>query len=131
MKQHRDANGFTLIEIMVVLAIVAILATIAIPAFTGQMLKSHRAEAISTMQDQQLRLERWRVDHADFSGYSLPAGLSTTYYNFALTATTAAPNSYTLTATPRGNQANDTCGTLSIVNSVGTISRLPSNSSCW
>jgi type IV pilus assembly protein PilE len=131
MKQHGDAKGFTLIEIMVVLAIVAVLATIAIPAFTGQMRKSHRAEAISTMQDQQLRLERWRVDHADFSGYTVPAALNTNYYTFALTATTAAPNSYTLTGTPRGNQASDTCGTLSIVNAVGTISRTPASSSCW
>ena len=131
MKQQRDANGFTLIELMVVVAIVAILAAIAIPAFTGQMRKSHRAEAISSMQDQQLRLERWRVDHADFSGYTLPAGTNTTHYTITLTATAAAPNSYTLTGTPQGNQASDTCGTLSIINSVGTISRTPSNSSCW
>lgn len=130
MQRHRRAGGFTLIELMVVVAIVAILAAIAIPTFSGQVRKSRRAEAMTTLQDQQLRLERWRVDHADFSAYPLSAP-NTAYYNFTKTATTALPNSYTLTARPQLDQARDSCGTLNIVNTVGTITKTAATSNCW
>lgn len=131
MQRNRRARGFTLIELMVVTAIVAILAIIAIPAFSAQIRKSRRAEAMTTLQDQQLRLERWRVDHADFSGYALPAGLSTAHYTFTKTATAALPNTYTLTAAPTVGQDSDECGTLSIVNTVGTITKTAATSNCW
>lgn len=131
MQRFRRAGGFTLIELMVVVAIVAILAAIAIPTFTGQVRKSRRAEAMTTLQDQQLRLERWRVDHADFSTYTLPAGLDTAYYTFTVTATAALPNSYTLTGAPKLDQAKDSCGTLKIVNTVGTVSKTAGASNCW
>jgi type IV pilus assembly protein PilE len=134
--KRRPARGFTLIELMVVVAIVAILASIAIPSFVGQIRKSRRAEAITALQDVQLKLERWRVDHANYAdpggAASYPQLPPDGHYKFTLTATTAAPNDYTITASPQAGQAKDSCGTLAITNAAGVISKTASGSgNCW
>lgn len=124
----RNNSGFTLIELVVTVAIVAILAAIAIPSFANQMRKSRRAEAISAMQDAQLRLERYRVDHANYDGSGTTFPTLTTY-NFAITATAAAPNNYTITATPQGDQAKDKCGTMTITKAAAIVTKAPAD--CW
>jgi len=122
--------GFTLIELMVVVAIVAILAAIALPSFADQMRKSRRAEAVAHLQDAQLRLERWRVDHRDFtgSGVTFPAS---NFYTFSVTANAATPNNYSVRAVPIGSQGQDRCGTLTITNAVGVVTKQPSDAQCW
>lgn len=129
---RKRSTGFTLIEIMVVVAVVAILAAVALPAFNDQVRKSRRAEAISNLQDVQLRLERWRVDHADYTGMTArPA--NTAFYGYTVTTAAATPNNYTITATPvaGSSQAKDTCGTLSIAKAGATIARTPVDAKCW
>jgi type IV pilus assembly protein PilE len=132
----RHTYGFTLIELMIVVAVVAILAAIAIPSFASQMRKGRRAEAISTIQDAQIRLERWRVDHRDYTNNpasaNYPAPTDTTYYDFTLTANAATPNNYTLVADAIGDQDNDVCGTLTITNINGRISKTAATTTgCW
>lgn len=120
--------GFTLIELMVVVAVVAILAAITLPSFADQMRKSRRAAAVSALQDAQLRLERWRVDHADYSGSGVTIPDSSAY---AYTVTAAA-NDYKVEAKPLGNQTKDLCGTMSItVTGGGTPDKDPEGSTCW
>lgn len=120
-------RGFTLIELLVVIAIVGILAAIAVPLYGNQMRKSRRTEAMTTLQNQQLALERYRVDHASFATYALPSGMNTTHYTFTLTGGSA--TAYTLQAAPQGDQAKDQCGTLEIKNTAGVIAKSPA--SCW
>ena len=126
----RRNSGFTLIELVIVVAMIAILAAIALPSFADQMRKSRRSEAVSAMQDAQLRLERWRVDHANYSGSGTTFPASS-YYQFAITADAGTPNNYAITATPQGDQAKDMCGTMTITNTGGTISKSPVNTRCW
>jgi type IV pilus assembly protein PilE len=123
-------HGFTLIELMVVVAIVAILAAIAIPSFADQMRKSRRAEAVSSLQDAQLRLERWRVDHKDFTGSGV-AITDTAFYDFTVTAAVATPNLYSVSAAPLGSQQKDMCGTMTISVSAGVVTKTPADKSCW
>lgn len=132
MSTRRRNSGFTLIELMIVVAMVAILAAIALPSFADQMRKSRRSEAVSAMQDAQLRLERYRVDHANYagSGTTFPAS---NHYQFAITADVATPNNYSITATPQGDQAKDGCGTLTITKAGADTTKKASGSgtNCW
>ena len=136
MQPNQQQRGFTLIELMVVVAIVAILAAIAIPSFQGQILKSRRTEAITSLQDIQLKLERWRVDHASYAdpggATSYPATPPTGHYEFQITAAAATPNDYIISATPQGGQADDSCKTLTITNSGGVVTKSASGTgNCW
>lgn len=123
----RTSSGFTLIELMIVVAIVAILATIAYPSFADQMRKSRRAEAMASIQDGQLRMERWRVDHASFAGSGL-AIADTTHYKFEIAAD---GNMYSIKATPQGGQAKDSCGTLTLGRNGSAVTKTPTTGNCW
>jgi type IV pilus assembly protein PilE len=145
----RASSGFTLIELMVTVAIVTILATIAVTSYTSQVQKSRRTEAKSALLDLAGREERlfsttnaYSSDEA-FLGYATVSGTPMTNMNFGngyyrLTATVApavSPTTYILTATPVAgtSQAGDTtCGAFS-VNQLGvqTVSGTGTPASCW
>lgn len=124
MRVH-TIRGFTLIELMVVIAIIAIIAAIAIPSYTEQVRKGRRADAVRFVGDLQLRLEQWRAENPCYGTTPSPAcnAVSGTYpavptaavspfYTIAIA--TALPSSYSITATPTGVQADDRCGTLTL-----------------
>lgn len=143
----RQIKGFTLIELMVVVAIVAIIAAIAIPSYQSQVRKSRRADATSNLGDIQLRQERWRAERATY-GTLVELGLGATpvttagHYNLSMPALSgncpnsspviaaATSNSYILQAAAVGAQAADTaCATMQLRSFCGTITRTPAG--CW
>ena len=109
-------RGFTLIELMVVLAVAAILAAVAFPSYRGQVAKGRRADGKQALVELAQRLERFYTERGTFAGAALgsggfyPAVSSGGYYSLAITSQSA--DGFTLSATPRGNQAGDACGTL-------------------
>lgn len=117
MRKHK---GFTLIELVIVVAIVAILAAIALPSYQEHVRKERRAQAKADMMELTQTLERKFTVDRSFAGFTLPSSQSpsegTAQYglNIVSDATT-----YTLTATPQGDQVHDRCGTLT-VNQLGT-----------
>lgn len=107
------ASGFTLIELMIVVAVVAILAAIALPSFNEQVRKSRRSTAVADVASLQLALEKWRADNPTYAG----SGVSATNSNYviAVPAASASATSYTITATPQGAQLGDRCGIFSAI----------------
>lgn len=116
------SRGFTLIELMITVAVVAILASIALPAYNDSVRKGHRGQAKADLVELAQTLERHYTVHGrydanrDGSAYALPITQSpktgTAYYNIA--ATTRTQTAFALTATPTGGQVKDKCGTLGI-----------------
>ena len=120
-KKLQRGRGFTLIEVMIVVAIVAILAAIALPSYSEYVRRGHRADARAGLLQAQLWLERAATATGVYPT-TLPASLtwsgdSTKRYTigFAAGNTNAA---FTLTATPNnpGPQAGDKCGTYTLSN---------------
>lgn len=122
----RRQSGFTLIELMVVIAIVAIIAAIAIPSFNEQVRRSRRSEAIAGLGDIQLKQERWRSNHMAYGTTANLAMPTSPFYTFAVTANSA--TGWTATAVPAGAQSGDTCGTYTFTNASGVVSKVAAGS---
>jgi type IV pilus assembly protein PilE len=103
------ARGFTLIEIMVALSIVAILASLAVPAFFESIRKSRRSEAMAALSAVQQAQERRRANTsaytADLAALGVPARTANGLYNLEINSANA--SSYVVTATALGSQARD------------------------
>jgi type IV pilus assembly protein PilE len=116
-----QSAGFTLLELMIAVAAIAILAVIAVPNYLEQIRKGKRAEAVRAIGDIQLRQERWRADrpaYGNTTGADEAAGnlfgsvAAVTSYNsglsyYSISATNNTGTTYTLTATRKGELASD------------------------
>ncbi len=115
---RRAGQGFTLIELMIVVAVIAILSAIAYPSYTEYVRRGHRAEARAGL----LEAAQWMERAATAQGtYPLtaqfPAGLTRVpgeRYAIALNSPDGAV--FTLTATPQGAQVGDRCGAYTLTN---------------
>ena len=125
----RRLKGFTLIELMIVVAIVAILAAIALPAYNEQVRKGRRAEAVKAIGEAQLSLERWRAENPSYAGCTTCAVTSPFY---TITPTGLDASNYTITAAPTAGtaQAGDRCGNLVAIRATNNGKPLWSTASC-
>lgn len=121
-------NGFTLIELMIVVAIVGILAAIAYPSYQQQVRDSRRGDCAGALAGLANAMERFYTMNNTYVGaaaggvangapanttYSAqcPVGGGTPTYNLTIAATAT---NYTVQAAPTGAQATDSCGTLTL-----------------
>ena len=144
MKKNR---GFTLLELMVVVIVVAILAALAIPSYIKQTRKARRNAAESSLQQIAVLEERYRADNSSYLaptstatwaqlGMSDPSG---TYFTYTVTASAASgvtPALYSVTAAAKGDQAKDTgCTSLAYTQTYDTTNNIVNTSTtpstCW
>ena len=126
----KRALGFTLIELMIVVLVIAVLASLAMSGYQKQVRKSRRAEARQAIADLALKQEKYRSNNATYGTVAQIGGVqTTTYYTVALTAASNTATAYTFTAVPIGDQVKDSCGTLSWAMSDAVVTKTPTE--CW
>jgi type IV pilus assembly protein PilE len=108
-------RGFTLIEVMIVVAIVAILAAIAFPSYARYVEQARRADAKAALLDAAQRLERCHTQFGAYDNGACTFAAVSPDGHYAITVVRT-PMTFTLTATAQGVQANSPCGNYSITN---------------
>ena len=118
-KNPMGHKGFTLIEVMIVVAIVGILSAIAMPSYNEYIRRGHRADARAGLLQAQQWLERASTATGVYPT-ALPANLTwaadtTKRYTISIGGP-ATTSTFTLTATPKGAQVGDKCGNFTVTN---------------
>ncbi|WP_018878762.1 type IV pilin protein [Thioalkalivibrio sp. ALE28] len=131
---NTKALGFTLIELMIVVAVVAILAAIAYPSYQNYILKSQRADAHDSLLRIQLEQERWRANNPAYTGELSDLGLTGEsddgHYQLAISDESGSGFTATATAPQGSRQLNDTgCTTITLRVTGGSSTRTPAD--CW
>ena len=119
-----SARGFTLIELMIVVAIIAILGAIAYPSYTSYLQRGRRSEAQQLMVQMQNKQEQYVLDNRAYSDNPGSGGINvggtgwtcvnaalgactTTFYSVTIALVAGPPPGYTITAAALGGQASD------------------------
>lgn len=131
------ARGFTLVELMITVAVLGIIVAIGYPAYTDQMRKTRRADAKSALMDAASKMERFYTQFGRYSATIANVGISATspenFYGIAATVTGAGSQTFTLTATRAGQQTADVCGNFTInqAQNRNVVSASLSAAQCW
>lgn len=140
IKVCQKSFGFSLLELLIVIVILGLLATIAIPQYQQQVVKARRSDGKIALLDLAGRMERYYAEKQTFVGATIGAGgtISTTNTSpdgyYTLSVGTPSATAFSLTATPTGSQLTDDtlCGTLGL-NQLGTKTVTGSGTvaQCW
>ena len=135
---NKSNRGFTLIELMIVVAILAILATWGYSSYRDTILKSHRSEGLGELLAIADKLERYYADQGTYVGATVGSAANAVhalssengYYNFAITSANAIQ--FTITAAPQGGQTDDTkCGTFTLTSQGARTASGTLPDKCW
>ncbi|MDB5957357.1 type IV pilin protein [Ramlibacter sp.] len=134
MPRNSRQAGFTLIELMIAMAVMAILTAVALPSYTNYVRRGKIPEATSNLMARRVKIEQFYQDNLKYTGapgLTPPDTTSSKFFDFAGTAT---DTTYTLTATGKNSMAGFVY-TIDQANNKGTtvtgVRGWSSNGSCW
>jgi type IV pilus assembly protein PilE len=120
----RAPHGFTLIEVMIVVAVIGFLAAVALPSYQSSVRKARRADARSALVTIAQTLERYSTERAasgystatisDVTGPTVVAKTTSDNRYYVMSLSNLAATTFTLRAVPQGAQATDGCGTFTL-----------------
>lgn len=128
----RRTPGFSLIELMIVVAVIAILAAIVYPNYRESVLKSRRGQAKADLVEMAQILERRHTVENSYPDEmpNLSDSSALAHYDFDLEIA-AGGQAFVLTAAPRGGQGEDRCGTLSLTSTGQKTNSSGTFAECW
>jgi len=117
VRSHYLSRGFSLVELLIVIAIIGILAAVAYPSYTTYVTKTKRSDGSLALLEAVQAMERCKSTKFAYTGCTLSGQLTVSpeaHYTIALSPDPTA-SAFTVVATPQGSQAGDTeCTTMSI-----------------
>ena len=132
-------RGFTLIELVIAIAIIAILAAVAIPSYSEYVRRGRITEAVSALSGMRVKMEQYFQDNRTYvgactAGTVAPAPANTPNFTYTCNIVAGPPSTYTITATGQGGLSgyaysiNESNVRSTVMTSPSTW---PSNATCW
>lgn len=122
----KTQQGFTLVELMVTVAVIGILAAIGIPAYNDYVTRGKLVEATSALSDGRVKMEQFFQDNRTYVGGPAPAATA----NFTYAASNLATTTYTITATGTGSLAAFSY-TINQANTKTSTTPWGNSATCW
>ncbi len=127
----KNSKGFTLIELMIVVVVVAILVAIALPNYSEYVNRARRADAKNALLEVHLAQGKWRASNTTYgtlAEISVAATSPDGHYNLRVAGNTA--TAFTASAAPTGKQTGDSCGTFTLTQAGPDVSTA-AKEKCW